>query len=165
MAPKPLQIVLTATQIELAHQEGQQRYEAIHARNAKPHNQVIAPPANYVLGTMGEIAFAEWSGLEWTASKGADYRPGEPDVGNCEVKTRSHNSDRMIFARLSEYNYYKPTRLYVLAWATINEPVVDLVGYTTLGTIVDHGTWRRNWTCYMLPTEYLIDLRTLNDHK
>jgi hypothetical protein len=157
--PNFIPITLTSHQMDIAHDEAMARYRAARARQATAHNQYASPIESELRGIMGELAFAQWSGLPWSASKGSDYRPGEPDVGNCEVKTRKPGYD--LFARLKEFTYYKPNRFYVLAWATVGDPVVELVGYSTLGFIHDYGQWRDDMKSFLLPWQLTIDVEEL----
>jgi hypothetical protein len=161
--PRTKVIGLTPGEMTAARSEAEARQAAIRARGAisnGPQNQSID---NDMIGVMGEMAFAKWSGLPWVASKGADYDEQGYDVGNCEVRTRRLQSAGLdMTVKASAQNKFGPDRIYVLAWASPRNNLVRLVGYTTLGFIVDYGTFHHTWNAWVLPWRLLIDLEELN---
>jgi hypothetical protein len=161
--PRTKVIGLTPGEMATARSEAEARQAAIRARGAisnGPANQSID---NDMIGVMGEMAFAKWSGLPWVASKGADYDEQGYDVGNCEVRTRRLQSGGLdMTVKASAQNKYGPDRIYVLAWASPTNNLVRLVGYTNLGFIVDYGTFHHTWNAWVLPWRLLIDLEELN---
>jgi hypothetical protein len=166
--PKTHVVHLTPGEMAIADQEGRARQDAIERRGAKsngpdPNNRDrLRGERGNIIGVMGEIAFAKWSGLPWVASKGADYDDQGYDVGNCEVRTRRLDSDRNLTLKASAAQKYSPNRIYVLAWASHKNSAVRLIGYTTLGTIVDYGNFRTDWNAWVLNWKLLVDLEELN---
>jgi len=161
--PRTKVIGLTPGELTLARTEAEARQAAIRARGATSNGPANQSIENDLLGVMGEMAFAKWSGLPWVASKGADYDADGFDVGNCEVRTRRlHSIGLDMTVKASAQQKYKPDRIYVLAWASPKNNQVRLVGYTTLGFIVDYGTFNHAWNAYVLPWKLLVDLEELN---
>jgi hypothetical protein len=161
--PRTKVVGLTPGEMTLARTEAEARQAAIRARGATSNGPANQSIENDMIGVMGEIAFAKWSGLPWVASKGADYDAGGFDVGNCEVRTRRlHTLGLDMTVKSSAQFKYKPDRIYVLAWASPNSKNVRLVGYTTLGFIVDYGHYRHDWDAYVLGWKLLVDLEELN---
>lgn len=161
--PRTKVIGLTPGEMTLARTEAEARQAAIRARGATSNGPTNQSIDNDMIGVMGEIAFAKWSGLPWVASKGADYDEHGYDVGNCEVRTRRLQSAGLdMTVKASAQQKYGPDRIYVLAWASPRNNLVRLVGYTTLGFIVDYGTFHHTWNAWVLPWRLLIDLEELN---
>lgn len=160
---RPIQKWLSPDEMEVARLEGQARHDATQRRGARNNGPQGDFLTQHVLGVMGEIAFSKWSGLPWTASKGGTYDALTPDVGNCEVRTRSTNSDRDMTVKANAQNKYPPSRIYVLTWAHPKMRRVLLVGYTSLGEIFDHGAYRKDWNAMVYPWQNMIDLRTLKN--
>lgn len=161
--PKPIPISLTAEQMDTVHLEAAARQASIHARHATSNGTTAQPLLSDVLGVMGELAFSTWSGLPWTASRGADYDDQTPDVGNCEVRTRNPKSGRDLVIKASAQTKYPPNRFYILAWAFPETTRVELVGYTTLGTVFDYGTFHERMNAMVFPWQDLADMRFLRD--
>lgn len=160
--PTPIYVQLTDEQCRLADREGRARTDAIYARGAISNGPSGDRYRQDQLGVRGEIAFATWSGLPWVASRGAAYDDTTADVGNCEVRTRRVNSDGNMTVKVSAFDKYEPSRLYVLAWAHERSPIVRLIGYTSLGDIFEYGTLNPKWNAMVLPWQQLADLRSLN---
>ena len=161
--PRTKVIGLTPGELTLARTEAEARQAAIRARGATSNGPANQSVENDLLGVMGEIAYAKWSGLPWVASKGADYDDQGFDVGNCEVRTRRlHSTGLDLTVKASAQQKYSPDRIYVLAWASPKNNLVRLVGYTTLGFIVDYGTFRHDWNAWCLPWRLLVDLEELH---
>ena len=159
--PTPIRITLDTAQLALAQREGRARNTAATARGARSNGPAGDFERQHILGAIGEIAFATWSGLPWVASRGADYDDTTADVGNCEVRTRRTSSDRNMTVKLSAIDKYKPGRIYVLTWAHEKSRLVQLVGYTTLGTIFEYGQRNNRLNAMVLPWQDLVDLRSL----
>ena len=159
--PTAIMVDLGYDELITAINEGHARYEATQARRAKSNGPRNQSPDNDTIGVMGEMAFAKWSGLPWTASKGAIYDSLGADVGELEVRTRRMNSDKNLTLKLSAASKYDGDRLYVLAWATMYDPMVYLVGYTSLEMIRVYGEIRNDWSCYSYNYKNLNDLREL----
>jgi hypothetical protein len=161
--PRTKVIGLTPGELATARSEAEARQAAIRARGATSNGPANQSIDNDMIGVMGEMAFAKWSGLPWVASKGADYDEQGYDVGNCEVRTRRlHTVGLDMTVKSSAQFKYKPDRIYVLAWASPNNKNVRLVGYTTLGFIVDYGTFNHAWNAWVLNWKLLVDLEELN---
>lgn len=159
--PTPIYIRLSDAECRLADREGRARTDAILARGATSNGPAGDRYRQDQLGVRGEIAFATWSGLPWVASRGAAYDDTTADVGNCEVRTRRVNSDGNMTVKLSAFDKYEPSRIYVLAWAHERSPIVRLIGYTSLGDIFEHGTLNPKWNAMVLSWQQLADLRSL----
>ena len=159
--PTPIRVTLTGPQQALARREGQARNTAAMARGARSNGPAGDFVRQHILGVLGELAFATWSGEAWTASRGADYDDQTADVGNCEVRTRRSTSDRNMTVKLSAFDKYLPSRLYVLTWAHETSRLVQLVGYTSLGTIFEYGRRDDRLNAMVLRWQDLVDLRSL----
>ena len=159
--PTAIMVDLGYDELITAINEGHARYEATQARRAKSNGPRNQSPDNDTIGVMGEMAFAKWSGLPWTASKGATYDSLGADVGELEVRTRRMNSDKHLTLKFSAQYKYPDSRLYVLAWAAVYDPMVYLVGYTSLEMIRVYGEIRNDWSCYSFNYKDLNDLREL----
>ena len=157
--PTPILVTLTAEEFEMAQTEGAARWKSVTDRNAKGTG-LPSQSRYHTIGVLGEVAFAKWSGLPWLAPKGANYIRECSDVGTMEVKTRYLGSGPDIYARFNEVDKYSPDQLYVLAWSDAKRKVY-LVGYTSLGTIVDYGTYDPRWEAYILPWQNCCDLKEL----
>lgn len=160
--PTPIYVQLTDEQCRLADREGKARNDAATSRHARSNGPQGDFVRQNIIGVRGEIAFATWSGLPWVASRGADYDDTTADVGNCEVRTRRVNSDGNMTVKVSAFDKYEPSRVYVLAWAHERSPIVRLIGYTSLGDIFEYGTLNPKWNAMVLPWQQLADLRSLN---
>lgn len=154
-----VKVELTAEQFALARAEGRARQQKAMTESHVSHGVSHHPLRQNIVGAMGEIAFSEWSGIAWTAAKGGiiDTRP---DVGQIEVRTRRHESDRDLFVKPKKINTQKPSQIYVLAWATENCCTVSLVGWTTLGDIMENGYDRTDTVGYRWR-----DLRSMSELK
>ena len=159
--PTAIMVDLTPIELMTARTEAQARFDAIQARRAKSNGPTNQSVDNDMIGVMGEMAFSKWSGLPWTASKGATYDSLGADVGELEVRTRRMDSDKHLTLKFSAQYKYPNTRLYVLAWATPYDPMVYLVGYTSLEMIRVYGEIRNDWSCYSYNYKDLNDLREL----
>ena len=73
-----------------------------------------------------------------------------------------HSTGLDLTVKASAQFKYKPDRIYVLAWASPNNNIVRLVGYTTLGFIVDYGQFRADWDAFVLSWKLLVDLEDFN---
>jgi hypothetical protein len=161
--PHTYSVTLTPGEMSLARREAGDRFHFTQQRGAISNGPTNQSVENDVIGCMGEIAFSKWSGLPWVASRGADYDSQGYDVGNCEVRTRRmHSTGLDLTVKASAQFKYKPDRIYVLAWASPNNNIVRLAGYTTLGFIVDYGHFRPDWDAFVVSWKLLVDLEDFN---
>ena len=132
-------VTLSSRQLDHAYKWAEDRQASVKARNGQSQGHSNFPLRQDIIGVMGELAFAQWSGLPWTAVRGFGYDKRSGDVGKIEVRTRRHETDRDLFVKRSKFKTQTPSTIYVLTWATENYDVVDVIGWTTLGRIATFG--------------------------
>ena len=110
------------------------------------------------VGVLGEAAVAEWTGLPWTGRMAGHYNPAIRDVDPYEVKTSSGIKDLWIRGTTQEMR--PPSQVYIKA-IVVAYNTVELIGWTTLGYVVDEAEYRRSQDCYVLPAHELQPLETL----
>ena len=133
-------ITVRLTDYEMAEciREAHERQRAVKARQAQSNGPTVNPIEQDLVGILGEVAFAKWSGQRPTAPQGQHFNQNT-DFPNCEVRTRSKKSGGTLFVKNKKFNQQPPSTIYVLAWADPQSLDVELVGWTTLGTIADYG--------------------------
>jgi hypothetical protein len=155
-----VKITLTLDQMRLAKTEAEARQRAVEARKGRSLGPSKNPLGQNIIGVMGELAFATWSGLPWTASRGAALSE-QLDVGNCEVRTRRRATDQDLFVKNNKFGKQSPSTFYVLAIADEGNPEVILVGWTILAMIFEYG-YPRQFDCTGYPKDQLCDMEVLH---
>jgi hypothetical protein len=144
------------------------RGEALHRRNYssqrqfRNHNDKVMTQNEMLrietIGVLGEAAVAEWTGLPWTGRMDGNYDPTIRDVDPYEVKTSAGVKDLWIKGNTQEFR--PPSQVYIRA-VVIGADLVELIGWATLGYVVDYAPYRRNHDCYVLPAHDLQPMETL----
>ena len=111
-----------------------------------------------MIGVLGEAAVAEWTGLPWTGRMGGNYDPAIRDVDPYEVKTSDGIKD--LWIRGTTEDMRSPSQVYIKA-IVVAYNTVELIGWATLGYVVDHAEYRRAQDCYVLPAHELQPMETL----
>ena len=152
------EVVLDGEQESYGRSIGEARRRNAIKHKVKPGSNLKAPPQKEleidIRGALGELAVAEWSGLEWDAyCNGTDFK-GRPDVGqSIEVKTVNNHFHRLIVAIGSAY----PSRIYVLVSAQ-ERPTYRIIGWCR-GSDIDPETMTESLqpgrSCYVVPRHKL----------
>jgi hypothetical protein len=111
-----------------------------------------------LIGVLGEAAVAEWTGLPWTGRMGGHYNPAIRDVDPYEVKTSCGIRD--LWIRGTTEDMRPPSQIYIKAILIIDN-TVELIGWASLGYVVEHAEYRRAQDCYVLPANQLQPMETL----
>ena len=111
-----------------------------------------------MIGVLGEAAVAAWTGLPWTGRMGGHYNPAIRDVDPYEVKTSDGIKD--LWIRGTTEHIRPPSQVYIKA-IVVAYNTVELIGWTTLGYVVDEAEYRRGQDCYVLPAHELQPMETL----
>ena len=111
-----------------------------------------------MIGVLGEAAVAEWTGLPWTGRMGGHYDPNIRDVDPYEVKTSDGIKD--LWIRGTTEDMRPPSQVYIKA-VVVTYNTVELIGWASLGYVVDHAEYRRAQDCYVLPANQLQPMETL----
>lgn len=98
-------------------------------------------------GMMGELAVARWHGV--VAPTWDTYDRRACDVADLQVKTTSPK--RNLVVNPGELDIHPGSRRYLLCWATVNDPVVQLIGWATLQEICVDLYWRPEHDFYLMP--------------
>lgn len=138
-----IRVDLSTAQMELAAKEGRARRAAAETYGHQTLGPSTDPAGQDIVGVIGELAFAKWSRLPWTAGRRGAIEH-QPDVERYEVRTRRLHSDRELFVKNKKQLTQPPSQRYVLVWASESSPIAYLVGWTTLGDIMEFGYTRRH---------------------
>ena len=111
-----------------------------------------------MIGVLGEAAVAEWTGLPRTGRMGGHYDPNIRDVDPYEVKTSDGIKD--LWIRGTTEDMRPPSQVYIKA-VVVAYNTVELIGWASLGYVVDNAEYRRNQDCYVLPANQLQPMETL----
>lgn len=154
-------VYLTFDQMNLAKQEGFLRRKKAVERGDKTLGPSRDPLGQDIVGVLGELAFATWSGLPWTAGRRGDIRNDRNDVGTCEIRTRRRATDQDLFIKKWKIGRQQPSTIYVLAIADIDVYEVLLRGWTTLDRIAEFG-YPRHHDCIGFNQQDLFPMELLN---
>ena len=147
--------------IDVRHEAIRGREDAMKKRRLN-HNRTLMSPNQLqqieTIGVLGEVAVAEWTGLPWTGRLSGNYDPAIRDVDPYEVKTSSGIKD--LWIRGTTEDMRPPSQVYIKA-IVVAYNTVELIGWTTLGYVVDYAEYRRGQDCYVLPANKLQPMGTL----
>lgn len=112
--------------------------------------------AKDLAGAAGELAVSIYTGFQWTG-RYSDYGH---DVGDLEVRTRRTLNGRLCLHDLElDRKQYKPGQRFVLCRYIVNTNVVELAGWSWVGTILRKGEYFDGRT--YLPNSELYDIETV----
>lgn len=159
----PVDIVLSSSDLEKAEQEANRRQKLNESLNLEGRNK--APKKGekalkmHLLGCIGEIAVAEYLGLQDHLFVNKMAIRGSADLpGNIEVKTRGkHGYDLLV--QLSD----SPSKIFVLA--TYEQgAIAKIVGWITGDNAIQKGVVRElvsGRKCLVVPWQKLNPVETL----
>jgi len=129
---------LTEDEMVEAEELARAHIAAAASLNARNYGPTYTPEQNvqkHLMGLMGEIAVRKHTGGELCSHTEYDARVA--DVGRYQVKTRRPGGD--IIVKAKDAFHHPPSRIYILAWAEPPRRKVELIGWTTLGTLFEDG--------------------------
>jgi len=110
------------------------------------------------IGAIGEAAVSVWTGLPWTGSYRGPFDPNIRDVDPYEVKTSERLRD--LWIRGTTVDTRLSDQIYIRALYK-DYRTVELVGWSSLGMIVDYGHWSAAHDCWIYDADRLQPMETL----
>ena len=158
----PVIVRLSDAQMIDVRGEAIRRREYAIKRRFQNHNAKVMTPAQMeqieTIGVLGEVAVAELTGMPWTGRMDGNYNPAIRDVDPYEVKTSAKIKD--LWIRGTTEDMRPPSQVYIKA-IVVAYNTVELIGWASLGYVVDEAEYRRNQDCYVLPANQLQPMETL----
>jgi hypothetical protein len=158
----PVIVRLSDAQMIDVRGEAIRRREYAIKRRFQNHNAKVMTPAQMeqieTIGVLGEVAVAEWTGLPWTGRMDGNYNPAIRDVDPYEVKTSAKIKD--LWIRGNAFESRPPSQIYIRA-IVVAYNAVELIGWASLGYVVDEAEYRKGDDCYVLPANQLQPMETL----
>lgn len=156
----PVVIELTGDEMRFAHETA---VEVTRRRSSQQHHGTVLYDEEtnirwHEIGILAELAVGKWRRVK--PGSFTEYDPARSDVDGLQVKATRPNLNLLV--KKTDLDHHPLDRPYLLAWVTVGDPDIRLVGWAPLGDITTPDRWWPEMDVFKMPHQNLRPIMRLS---